>query len=255
MNETSIQQAIDKFKQTIYSYIHHPSLLSYTGKPVLNENQLFYLLLPFFNNEQWTEEHHESAVTAAIVSTALYEHEKISEQGGISIKQQLIVLAGDFYSGRYYEVLSHRGNFNMVRALSAAIVTRCEQQIQVYERQPSTVDEWLHAMMTVESEHVTQFYTNYQFTQYRELAQKSLLYLRLQSERIAFDTNDASLFMQRMMEQEGVTVATLEQKLVALAVEIDRVIEQLAIDPMLKQLLAARIQLNKVALTPLMKEV
>lgn len=41
MNETSIQQAIDEFKQTIYSYIHHPSLQAYTGTPVLNENHLF----------------------------------------------------------------------------------------------------------------------------------------------------------------------------------------------------------------------
>lgn len=211
--------------------------------------------MPFFNEEQWTEEHHESAVTAAIVSTALYEHEKIREQGGISIKQQVIVLAGDFYSGRYYEVLSHRGNFDMIRALSAAIVKRCEQQIQVYERQPRTLQEWLHAMMTVESEHITQFYTNYQFTNYRALAEQSLLYLRLQSELIAYETNEASLLLTRMLELEGVTTTTLQQQLVALEAQIEQTIAQSSMDPMLKKLLAARIHANKVALTPLMKEV
>lgn len=254
MNETSIQQAIDKFKQTIYSYIHHPSLLSYTGKPVLNENQLFYLLLPFFNEEQWTEEHFESAVTAAIVSTALYEHEKISEQGGISITQQVVVLAGDFYSGRYYEVLAHQGNFTMIRALSEAIVKRCEQQIQVYEGQLTTCNEWLHAMMTVESEHITQFYNNYQFTQYGAIAEQSLLYLRLQSELHAYETNEASLLLMRMIEQ-GITIAALEQQLQKLGDSIAREIASSSIRPMLKQLLVARIDQNKVALTPLMKEV
>lgn len=255
MNETSIQQAIEQFKQTIYSYIHHPSLQSYTGAPVLNENQLFYLLLPSFNKEQWTEEHHESAVTAAIVSTALYEHEKVKEKEGISIKQQVIVLAGDFYSGRYYEVLSHRGNFDMIRALSEAIVRRCEQQIQVYERQPSTIDEWLFAMMTVESEHITQFYTNYQFTQYRELAQQSLLYLRLQSELAAFETGAGSLFLTRMFEVEGDTQLALQQKLVALARNIQHLIEQSTLDTVLKRMASERILQSNVALTPLMKEV
>ncbi|OCS82251.1 heptaprenyl diphosphate synthase component 1 [Caryophanon tenue] len=255
MNETSIQQAIEQFKQTIYSYIQHPSLQTYTGTPVLNENQLFYLLIPFFNDEQWTEEHHESAVTAAIVSTALYEHEKITQQGGISIKQQVIVLAGDFYSGRYYEVLAHRGNFNMVRALSEAIVRRCEQQIQVYECQPTTIDEWLHTMMTVESEHITQFYTNYQFTHYRELAQKSLLYLRLQSELAANKTGEASLILTRMFEMEGDVNVVLQQKLRALAADIQQLIVQSTMSDVLKQQATARIQLSNVALTPVMKEV
>ena len=47
MDATYIQGSIEQLKTNIFMHVRHRTLLQYTGAPVINENQLFYLLLPF----------------------------------------------------------------------------------------------------------------------------------------------------------------------------------------------------------------
>jgi len=53
MNATYIQNSIAQLKTEIFMDVRHRTLQKYTGVPVLDENQLFYLLIPFLNGEEW----------------------------------------------------------------------------------------------------------------------------------------------------------------------------------------------------------
>lgn len=182
MDATYIQQSIEQLKTNIFMHVRHRTLLQYTGSPVLDENQLFYLLLPFLNGEKWDEQIQESAITVGIVHASLSEHDKISETNATSKEQQLTVLSGDYYSGRYYEILAHSGNIPLIRQLSEGIVSRCEHQIKLYESTQYTIQEWYQVISAIQTELIKRFYQVYQFEQYSSFMHTSLLLLQLQRE-------------------------------------------------------------------------
>lgn len=182
MDATYIKNSIAQLKTDIFMHVRHRTLQKYTGDPVVNENQLFYLLLPLFNDEDWTEEYYEAAITASIVAAALYEHDEIKEQDATSQEQQLKVLAGDYYSGRYYEILAHSGNIPLIAKLSQAVVDRCEHQIKVYEPIERNFEEWLETLIVIESALIEQVLNNYHYERYIPFARKGLLFCRLQDE-------------------------------------------------------------------------
>ena len=200
MDATYIQQSIEQLKTNIFMHVRHRTLTQYTGSPVLDENQLFYLLLPFFNGEKWDEDTQKSAVTAGIVHASLNEHDKISEKNATSKEQQLTVLSGDYYSGRYYEILAHSGNISLIRQLSEGIVTRCEHQIKVYESTQYTINEWYQTISVIQTELIKRFYNVYQFEQYSSIMHTGLLLLQLQKELQEHKKGSTSNLFVKMQE-------------------------------------------------------
>ena len=55
MNETFITQQVEQYKKNISMQSHNKTLLKYTGQPVVDEEHLFFTLLPLFNGEDWNE--------------------------------------------------------------------------------------------------------------------------------------------------------------------------------------------------------
>ncbi|MDN4493871.1 heptaprenyl diphosphate synthase component 1 [Ureibacillus aquaedulcis] len=200
MDATYIQQSIEQLKTNIFMHVRHRTLIQYTGSPMLDENQLFYLLLPFINGEKWDEQIQKSAITVGIVHASLSEHDKISESNATSKEQQLTVLSGDYYSGRYYEILAHSGNIPLIRQLSEGIVSRCEQQIKLYESSQYTVNEWYQVISVIQTELIKRFYQVYQFEQYSPFMHTGLLLLQLQKELHQHQCGTASNLFVKMQE-------------------------------------------------------
>ena len=200
MDATYIQQSIEQLKTNIFMHVRHRALTQYTGSPVLDENQLFYLLLPFLNGEKWDEQIEESAITVGIVHASLSEHDKIDETNATSKEQQLTVLSGDYYSGRYYEILARSGNITLIRQLSEGIVSRCEQQIKLYESIQYTIHEWYQAISVVQTELIKRFYQVYEFEQYSSFMYTGLLLLQLQKELQKYQNGATSTLFKKMLE-------------------------------------------------------
>jgi len=182
MNATSITQSVQKLKSNILQHVHHRALLQNVGQPTLQEEQLFFIQLPFLNGAPMTDEHQISAVTVGIVHASLTEHEKVKAVEATSKEQQLLVLSGDYYSGRYYQLLAQTGNIFLIHKLSEGIVKRCEHQIRIYEEQKRSLEQWIESLMTIESELIAQYYDVYGFTAYTGLMQQTLTYIRLKKE-------------------------------------------------------------------------
>lgn len=215
MDATYIQQSIEQLKTNIFMHVRHRTLIQHTGSPVLDENQLFYLLLPFLNGEKWDEQILESAITVGIVHASLNEHDKISEKNATSKEQQLTVLSGDYYSGRYYEILAHSGNIPLIRQLSEGIVSRCEHQIKQYEASKYTVNEWYQVISVIQTELIKRFYQVYEYEQYGSFMHTGLLLLQLQKELHLHQSGTTSnLFakMQASVSGEESSIELILQK-------------------------------------------
>lgn len=182
MNATSITQSVQALKSNILQHVHHRALLQNVGQPTLQEEQLFFIQLPFLNGALMNDEHQISAVTVGIVHASLTEHEKVKEVEATSKEQQLLVLSGDYYSGRYYQLLAQTGNILLIQKLSEGIVKRCEHQIRVYEPQKRSLEQWIESLMIIESELIAQYYNVYGFTSNTKLMQQTLAYIRFKKE-------------------------------------------------------------------------
>ena len=216
MDATTIGQAVGQFKTSILDSIRHNTLLKYTGTPLLNEQQLFFLLLPKLNGEAWNDDITKSAITVGIVHSSLAEHNKIHVTNAESKEQQLTVLSGDYYSGRYYQLLAQMGNIPLIRQLSKAIVARCEHEITVYEEQTRAFYKWIDSLTVIETALIERFYHLYQYDHYRALMQQTLIVTRLQRELANLLQGQPSIYVERM--QNSVLGQSVEKVLEA---EID----------------------------------
>lgn len=200
MDLTSIKNSIEQFKTSIFKHIRHRTLLQYTGNPFVHEKHLFFILLPFLNGEKWDEQMNEGAVSVGIIHASLSEHEKIDEYNATSKVQQLTVLSGDYYSGKYYEMLAYSGNISLIRQMSEAIIKRCEHQMKIYEPNNWTVEDWFNTLLTIETLLIENYYKIYNFTQYKEIMKNSLLIRRLQEELRNLQQGNDSTFIKKMNE-------------------------------------------------------
>lgn len=200
MDATYIQEQIEQLKMDIYRHVHHKTLLEYTGYPLVNEHQLFFMLLPFLNGKEWDDLRYEGIITVGIVQASLSEHGLIDEWDATSKIQQLTVLSGDYYSGRYYEILANSGNISLIQQLSEGVVKRSEHEIRVYEKNHYSLDEWLESLSVIESEFISRFYRLYHYSEYTSVMQTALLINRLHNELLNYKQGNSSLYFQKMME-------------------------------------------------------
>ena len=140
----------------------------------------------------------QSAITVGIVHSSLAEHDKIHVTNAESKEQQLTVLSGDYYSGRYYQLLAQMENISLIRQLSKAIVARCEQEITVYEEQTRTFHEWIDSLTVIETALITRFYDVYGYNHYRDLMQQTLIVARLKRELNNLLQGQPSIYIERM---------------------------------------------------------
>lgn len=206
MDATTIERAIQQLKQNILDSMHHETLFRYLGEPTLLDRQLFFLLLPKLNGEAWQANVETAALSVGIVHASLAEHAKINEQE-ITKEQQLTVLSGDFYSGRYYQLLAHAGDIRMIKALSQAIVKRSEQTVYVLEHQATSFEEWVEAVASIEIELLCAFYKTIGFEHYLPLLTNALTAAKLHDKLTSLQAGQGELV------SNIVSVNLLEQKI------------------------------------------
>lgn len=200
MDATYIEKQVEQLKRDIFRFLQHKTLLKYTGEPEVNEHQLFYMLLPFFNGDAWDDGAYKGAIAIGIIEASLAKHSLIGEHDEMTKKQQLLVLSGDYYSGRYYEILANSGNISLIYLLSESVVLRAEHEIRVYETNLYTTDDWLESFEIIESDFIHKFYQFYNYEQYANIMKTNLLILRLQNELLNYRKGNSSLFLQKMKE-------------------------------------------------------
>lgn len=190
MNGHQIQSKIISMGIEVLDAVRQRTLDQYTEGPSVKESRLFFLLLPFFDGKDWSPEIEASAKTVSIVYAALHAHDQVREDAPIIKEQQLTVLAGDLYSGIYYQMLVNTKNITMVQQLASAIIQVSEKKTSFFEGIIRPLEEVEDAISIIETELLMSFYRFYGFTEYEPLAKQALLYIRYADELHRLQSKD-----------------------------------------------------------------
>ncbi len=141
-------------------YTHYDMIDQYTEIPAFPEQRV-NLLCYFLSRSQPTISRHAElySLAASLVQVGMDMHDWVDGGGGSGPSRevrsrQLRVLAGDYFSSRFYQLLSQAGQIDLVRRLSEAICDVNRLKLNLYERMKQTklsAEEYLHATVEIRS--------------------------------------------------------------------------------------------------------
>ncbi|MDQ0427597.1 heptaprenyl diphosphate synthase [Planomicrobium stackebrandtii] len=198
MKGHQIQSKIISMEVEVLDAVRQRTLDQFTEGPSVKESRLFFLLLPFFDGKNWSPEIESSAKTVSIVYAALHAHDQVREDVPIIKEQQLTVLAGDLYSGIYYQMLVNSKNIAMVQQLATAIIQVSEKKTSFFEDAIRSIEEVEEAITVIETELLLSFYKFYDFSEYTPLAKQTLLYLRYTDELKHLQSKNYTHFLREL---------------------------------------------------------
>jgi heptaprenyl diphosphate synthase len=147
-----IQHVIDQIRRKM----KHTYLNKHLPKPVIDHEKII-LLSAILNNRSMSEYHKERYIVATmLVQTALDTHDTVpvsneDENKETKISKQLKVLAGDYYSGLYYLLLSEIEDISLTHHLAAAIKEINEYKMKLYYREINSLDDYIFIKHKIES--------------------------------------------------------------------------------------------------------
>jgi heptaprenyl diphosphate synthase len=185
----------------------HPYLLKYIQKPSLDEDKLILLWGLFNNLDVLSEKRNQYIISTMLVQIALDTHEIVSNSGeGTELPEvlknrQLQVLAGDYYSGLYYQGLASVGNVDMIRILSSAIKKINDNKIILYQQGSiNDVPTLLMTIKAIEASLIHKLADYYNEPAWIEIAEDLLLLKRLHAEKSRYMESGQSIVFDVLRE-------------------------------------------------------
>ncbi|WP_144511334.1 heptaprenyl diphosphate synthase component 1 [Bacillus sp. FJAT-22090] len=249
MNEALITQHVEQYKKDILMQIGQSTLLKYTGTPVIDEERLFFTLLPLLNGEDWNESERISVIATSLIFSALAAHDLVKEKNATSKEQQLQVLAGDYYSGKYYQLLAKDKKIDLIRQLSECVTSITEHKTRFYDLNEYTFEQLIQSIQLIESKPIEQFMEYYAFHEYVFIMKEALLLTSLKKEIVAFEQTESTLYIGKSRK--------LQSNLDSLQTEIKKIENDLVRDVRSSQLLKEHVKhaiLERVAKCSLEKQ-
>ncbi|WP_099158364.1 heptaprenyl diphosphate synthase component 1 [Virgibacillus ndiopensis] len=189
---------LENLKRSIEKTIHHTYLEKYLQKPVIDEGKLFLLASIVTNTPLTASEKQQYIITTMLVQIALDTHDlvakktAIDESKALKKKRQLTVLAGDYYSGLYYLLLSEIEDYQMIHVLASAIKEINEYKMQIYYREVDSFPEYIDLIKKVESLLILRVADHVQATAVKSITEDWLLTSKLLQEKRLFQNKDSS---------------------------------------------------------------
>lgn len=189
-----IYGGLTDIKEQLYKQLRHSYFIKYIEEPFVDEKKiaLLYSILKSANVHSEQVKHY--VVTIMLVQIALDTHEKVSvkeniETDGILKRRQLTVLAGDYYSGLYYYLLSMNHDIALIRALAEGIKEINEQKIMLYEQMYETIEELTHSITTIEAALLQKVCDHFQMESFKPFVSNVLAMHRMKKEYECYQQN------------------------------------------------------------------
>ncbi|ANS47130.1 heptaprenyl diphosphate synthase [Bacillus thuringiensis] len=143
-------------KEKLMEKLRHPYFINYIEEPFIDEEKIALLYGALKSANLHIEQIEHYVVTIILVQIALDTHERVSNKAGeeeieFHKCRQLTVLAGDYYSGLYYYLLSMNRDIVLIRALAEGIKEINEHKIMLYQKAHETTDDIMKSVVTIES--------------------------------------------------------------------------------------------------------
>ncbi|GAB3802390.1 heptaprenyl diphosphate synthase component 1 [Virgibacillus kimchii] len=147
---------IQHVKKEIKNKIKHTYLNKHIPNPEIDEEKLILLSAIINNRDMPSFQKERYIVTTMLVQIALDIHETVpvfndQENKENKIARQLKVLAGDYYSGLYYFLLSEIEDISLTHHLAAAIKEINEHKMRMYYKEMNSFDDYIYIKHKIES--------------------------------------------------------------------------------------------------------
>lgn len=146
MTLNSFDSETEELKIYIEQKINHSFLEKYIAKPKIDDLKLSLLVYFFKHIKKQKEIKRNHIISTVLVQVALDTHELVPLTKEISTmdelrEKQLLVLAGDYYSGLYYLLLAEYGDFDMIHILAKTIKEINEIKMELYYNETNSFPE------------------------------------------------------------------------------------------------------------------
>ncbi|WP_382361350.1 heptaprenyl diphosphate synthase component 1 [Lentibacillus kimchii] len=148
---------IRHLKALIKDKMHHDYIEQYVKTPSPDESKLCVMSSILKQSAVSEERKQHYIVTAMLIQIALDTHDQVTDTDeSVSCDKsektkQLSVLAGDYYSGLYYLILSEAEETGMTRALATSITEINELKMQLYHETFHSLEAFIDVIKTLES--------------------------------------------------------------------------------------------------------
>lgn len=128
---------VNRVRQLASQYANYDLIQQYTELPPFPDYQI-RLMLAFLDQDPGKGQHNELySLVASLVQIGLDTHELVDVNEQLTDvsqmrSRQLKVLAGDYLSGRYYELLARAGQIEKIQSMSDAICEMNEWKMKLY---------------------------------------------------------------------------------------------------------------------------
>ncbi|WP_203361889.1 heptaprenyl diphosphate synthase component 1 [Bacillus sp. REN10] len=201
MNEWLQQKSL--IEKEVQYKLSYPYLRKYIDKPDIDETRLEILMFPFNTERLSSSETKQYITTATLIQIALDTHEKVTASSSDIIKeQQLTVLAGDYFSGLYYQILADLNDVHMIRTLADAVKSINENKIALYQKERYSIEAIMESVYKIETEIVERFYRFFD-VQYLFSGVSHVLFVkRLLKEKEAFFAGEKAIVIDSLKQMK-----------------------------------------------------
>ncbi len=189
-------------QQKVLSKAFHPYLRRFLKEPIIEEKKVL-LLITLLKNLPITEEERNQYITATmLLQVALDTHDHVPpdvmvEHSPEELKnRQLTVLAGDYYSGLYYFILSQIEHIELIRYLAEGIKEINEQKVAYHQRNFENEESILRTVTIIESSLITKVSECFCLSEMKVLIESCLLFGLLQRETTKYLGGEESALYQ-----------------------------------------------------------
>lgn len=149
---------IEQLKAAIIKKMKHTYLNKYIDSPVIDEEKLIILSIIINHTESLSiQTKSQYIITTMLVQIALDTHELVpatnldNESETMKTTRQLTVLAGDYFSGLYYFLLSEIEDIGMIHIVASAIKEINEYKMKIYYNEMHSFQEYISIVKKIES--------------------------------------------------------------------------------------------------------
>ena len=195
-------------KEKLMEKLRHPYFINYIEEPFIDEEKIALLYGALKSANLHIEQIEHYVVTIMLVQIALDTHERVSnkageEEIGFHKCRQLTVLAGDYYSGLYYYLLSMNRDIVLIRALAEGIKEINEHKIMLYQKAHETTDDIMKSIVMIESALLQKTCDHFQLSHWKPFITYVLGGNRLQKEIQLYADKQHSPVFQAMQDALG----------------------------------------------------
>jgi len=164
MTLDSFEYTLKQLNIYIEQKMRHTYIEKHIEKPYIDKIKLA-LLAKLFNYAPISDDiQKDYIVSTMLIQMASDTHELVQTTPGIEKEKQLLVLAGDYYSGLHYLFLAKTGDFSLIRLLATTVKKINELKMELYYEehidfvQLIALQKQIHSMITT---NVMKLYTNF----------------------------------------------------------------------------------------------